>query len=105
MGLIRSGIQLGGAYAIVNMAIKGLNKKASTENDALPPPGTTSYGQAQPQREPLQRDAQAGGYGHAGYCNGSCGGRCNRAEESGPSTWDGTKAASSTLPSYEQIKY
>lgn len=64
MGLIKTAIQLGGAYAIVNKGLKTYERHESNKNQNQQPSYTTT-----------SRDGTV--YQHVSWCNGQCGGQCN----------------------------
>lgn len=65
MGLIRTGIQAGGALLVAREGLRAYEKhEARRTNNNV-------------NQQPAVRSLSPNGYMHQPYCNGSCGGRCN----------------------------
>jgi hypothetical protein len=75
MGLIKTGILLGGAYALIKAGSNSFNRheKARLEQERQQVPYQTMNFAAP------QSHNQA--YPHQPYCNGQCGYRCNASEQ------------------------
>jgi anaerobic selenocysteine-containing dehydrogenase len=72
MGLIKTGILLGGAYTLINAGSKSFDRHEKTRLE-----------QQRQQQVPYQPmnfvapQSRSHAYSHQPYCNGQCGGRCN----------------------------
>lgn len=75
MGPIKAAIQMGTLYGIAHQGFKAYGNHQQQQQEAQVPQQFYSQREA-PQAIPQQyRDAS--GYLHQGFCNGTCGGRCN----------------------------
>jgi hypothetical protein len=106
MGPIKSLIQMGGAYAMLNTAMKGLNNKNGDNNSGrgdagMGPSQYNQQYQPHPQQAPRQYMGQDG-FVHVDYCNGACGGRCSGQNVSRNLSPSPRAGADDSLPKYEQ---
>lgn len=76
MGLLQTGILLGGAYAVIRAGSNSLDRHRKTRQE-----------QQHEQQVPHQAmnfvapQSLSQGYSHQPYCNGQCGYRCNASEQ------------------------
>jgi hypothetical protein len=72
MGLIKTGIVLGGAYALIKAGSNSFNKREKTrlehERQQQVPYETMNF---------VAPQSHSQAYPHQPYCNGQCGYRCN----------------------------
>lgn len=99
MGLLRSGIYMGGAYAIANSLGKNL-KESRSQSPSYQAPQQPQQQMNFQRSAPGQYWADNNGYAHQSFCNGSCGQRCNSNIVAGQSATRSLDNGAEGLPNY-----